>query len=339
MRVEKLKLSIALFVGLLCATILTACGGDSLTLEEYFQRITTATEIASQKVDALDSQTGSFGPNTSEAEVIQAFQQNLQATGDILGEFGAVLEANTPPSEIESEHDRYASAYEGFESSIRKIAAQLDDVTTPDQLFALIDATGEELSNISDEVLASCLALQDAADEKGIDADLMCTEDSEGPSSAQTQPATPPGELPGTRVPDAGRGHVQDGEPHSGYSSAPATSGAHYGAPLAPAPWVIFEVELEPEIYVHNLEHGGIGIFYDCPTGCDALVGQLTDLTISLIGDGNKVLLAPHGGTDATISLAAWTFLDQFDDFDEARIRQFVDAHESSINSPEPFVR
>ena len=263
----------------------------------------------------------------------------MQTTADILGEFGDALEANTPPSEVESEHTRYASANEAFESTIRVIAAQLDDVTTPDQLFALIDTTGAELSNKSDEVSTSCLALQVAADENGVDADLMCVQGTDEPSSAQSQPAPPPGELPGIRVPDAGRGHVQVGAPHSGYSSVPATSGAHYGSPFAPAPWGIFDVELEPEIFVHNLEHGGTGIFYDCPAGCDTLVRQLTDLTNALIGDGNKVLLAPHSGTDATISLVAWTFIDQFDDFNEARIRQFVDAHESSINSPEPFVR
>ena len=72
--------------------ILTACGGNSLTLEQYFQNITAATEIAGQKVDALDAQAGSLGPNSTEAEVIRAFQQSLQTTEDILEEFGGVLE-------------------------------------------------------------------------------------------------------------------------------------------------------------------------------------------------------------------------------------------------------
>ena len=65
MRVQKLKIAIALFVGLLCAMLLTACGGNSLTLEEYFQRISAASEIAGQKVDALDAQSGSLGPNST----------------------------------------------------------------------------------------------------------------------------------------------------------------------------------------------------------------------------------------------------------------------------------
>jgi hypothetical protein len=42
---------------------------------------------------------------------------------------------------------------------------------------------------------------------------------------------------------------------------------------------------------------------------------------------------------DTRIALTAWTFLDGFDDFDEARIMAFISAHESSPNAPEPFVR
>lgn len=352
MRVWNLKISIAVFVGFLCAMILTACGGgadapvapnpepDALTLEQYYQNVASATEASSQKVDALDAQPDSFGPNPSDIEVITAFRESMQLTGDILGDFGDALRSNTPPPEIESEHERYATAYESFEASIRAIATRLESVTTPEQLFALIDETGEGLSSMSDEVLVSCLALQDAADNNEIEIDLMCVESADEPSTAQTQPPSPPpGELPGIRIPDAGRAHVQDGDAHPGYSSVPATSGAHYSAPLAPAPWAAYNVELPPEVYVHNLEHGGVGIFYDCPSGCDELVGQLKGLTNSLIGDGYKVMLAPHDGLNARISLAAWTFLDSFEDFDEARIQRFVDAHESSANSPEPFVR
>ena len=38
---------------------------------------------------------------------------------------------------------------------------------------------------------------------------------------------------------------------------------------------------------------------------------------------------------DTRIALTAWTFIDQFGEFDEDRIRDFVSSHESSPNAPE----
>jgi len=148
---------------------------------------------------------------------------------------------------------------------------------------------------------------------------------------------TPDG--PGERMANAGTGHIAPGDEHPAYTSVPATSGQHYGSPLAPVSWGVHDTALVPEEYVHNLEHGGIGIFYDCPEGCDALVAQLSEVVNRAIGNNGKVLLAPHSGTGATITLAAWTFMDQFEAFDSDRISDFVNSHESSANAPEPLAR
>ncbi len=144
---------------------------------------------------------------------------------------------------------------------------------------------------------------------------------------------------PGERISEVGRGHISPGDSHVAYNSVPATSGPHFSQPLAPVRWGVHDAPLQPEEYIHNLEHGGIGIFYDCPDGCDPIVQQLSELVEEAVNNGGKVLLAPHVGTGATISLAAWTFLEQFEAFDESRIRDFTNAHESSANAPEPFAR
>lgn len=144
---------------------------------------------------------------------------------------------------------------------------------------------------------------------------------------------------PGQRIADAGAAHVAPGQEHPPYTSTPATSGPHYVQPLAPVRWGVHGATLDPEEYVHNLEHGGIGVFYDCPEGCDELVQQLSDLVNEAVDNGGKVLMAPHPGMDSRIALAAWTFLDTFDQFEEDRIRNFVEAHHNSPNSPEPFAR
>ena len=90
---------------------------------------------------------------------------------------------------------------------------------------------------------------------------------------------------------------------------------------------------------MHNLEHGGIGVHYSCPEGCDGLIARLREIVTRARSEGKKVLMSPYPGMDTRITLTAWTFMDRFDDFDEQRVTQFISAHESSLNAPEPFVR
>ena len=40
-----------------------------------------------------------------------------------------------------------------------------------------------------------------------------------------------------------------------------------------------------------------------------------------------QVIVMPRPNLDSRIALTAWTYLDKFDDFDEARIKRFIDAH------------
>ena len=86
---------------------------------------------------------------------------------------------------------------------------------------------------------------------------------------------------------------------------------------------------------LHNLEHGYVNVHYDCPEDCPDLVEQLTTLIHEGIDRGGKLILSPYPEMDTRIALTAWTFIDQFDEFDENRIRDFVSSHESSPNAPE----
>ena len=144
---------------------------------------------------------------------------------------------------------------------------------------------------------------------------------------------TPDG--PGVRMEDQGREHVAPTEEHPAYNSYPPTSGWHYNVPLAPARWGTYDEVLEDEILLHNLEHGYVNVHYDCPDGCDQLVAQLGELVQEGVDRGGKLLMSPYPGMDSRIALTAWNFIDQFDEFDEDRIRAFVNAHESSPNAPE----
>ncbi len=147
------------------------------------------------------------------------------------------------------------------------------------------------------------------------------------------QGGTPDG--PGLRIENQGQTHVSPGEDHPQYNSVPPTSGWHYDLPLAPARWGIYDEPIADEVLLHNLEHGYINVHYDCPEGCPELEAQLTGLVQEGVDGGGKLLMSPYTGMDNRIALTAWTFLDRFDEFDEDRIRAFVNAHESSPNAPE----
>lgn len=127
----------------------------------------------------------------------------------------------------------------------------------------------------------------------------------------------------GQQFPNQGQQHINPGQTHEPYNSNPPTSGPHYPDP---ARWGIYDNPLPDETLVHNLEHGGIVIEYNCPQGCPELVSQLK----SLAGEyKSKVVLAPRPNPEVPyrITLTAWTWLDGFNDFDADRIKAFIKAH------------
>ena len=51
------------------------------------------------------------------------------------------------------------------------------------------------------------------------------------------------------------------------------------------------------------------------------------------------MVLAPYPDMPTRLALTAWTFLDAFEEFDEGRIVDFIETHESSPNAPENLAR
>jgi hypothetical protein len=141
---------------------------------------------------------------------------------------------------------------------------------------------------------------------------------------------------PGERFSEQIPTHVGIDEPHPAYNSVPATSGWHYQQPLAPVRWGIHSGFLADEYRLHNLEHGGIGIHYNCPEGCPEIVTQLQEVVDRSRSEGLKVLMSPYPNMDSKIALTAWTFMEKLDVYDDARVKDFITSHESSGNSPEP---
>lgn len=143
-------------------------------------------------------------------------------------------------------------------------------------------------------------------------------------------------EKPGRTVSLQGTDHIEKGTQHVAYNTKPATSGPHWiiGGE-APVPWGIYKEPIPDEAQVHNLEHGGVMIQYDCD--CPELAQRLEDFyssyvpahRIPMFPTSSKLVVAPYKGIEGghRIALTAWGRIDTFDEYDEGRIVKFVEAY------------
>jgi Protein of unknown function (DUF3105) len=142
---------------------------------------------------------------------------------------------------------------------------------------------------------------------------------------------------PGQLQVDDGGGHIADGATGAPYSSTPATSGQHWSTT---AQWGVYSIAapaIESQV-VHNLEHGGIVIWYQ-PAQLDAEgVQALTDYVQQQVRSAKfKVILSPWTGRDFghPIAVTSWNWLLYLDTADIDQVRAFLDDHYG--NAPEPL--
>jgi len=144
-------------------------------------------------------------------------------------------------------------------------------------------------------------------------------------------------------VPTLGNAHIQEGGVSPiAYNSTPPTSGPHYGGM---APWGIQRQPQRYEQLLHNLEDGGVAVYYQCAEECPELERQLEELLDPYARAQRRVLLLPndpawreppgrgnsqplHQEMGNRIALTAWQRIDKFDEFDAERIRAFIERYE-----------
>ena len=138
----------------------------------------------------------------------------------------------------------------------------------------------------------------------------------------------------GQAVADEGRNHV-DPSTAPTYKFYPPASGPHFSAQgIAPVPWQTIDTLQEGQ-YIHNLEHGGIAILYDCPSGADcttlknALENYVTNLApVEPTYHEVKVVLTPYSrGMQKKVALVAWDYIEFLDSYDQAEITRFYENH------------
>jgi len=138
----------------------------------------------------------------------------------------------------------------------------------------------------------------------------------------------------GQAVADEGRNHV-DPSTAPTYKFYPPASGRHFSAQgVAPVPWQTIDTLQEGQ-YIHNLEHGGIAILYDCPSGADcttlknALENYVRNLApVEPTYHEIKVVLTPYSrGMQKKVALVAWDYIEFLDSYDQAEITRFYENH------------
>ncbi len=118
------------------------------------------------------------------------------------------------------------------------------------------------------------------------------------------------------------------------YTSNPPTSGPHGDRPM---PFSVLENPAPKENLVHNMEHGGIVVWYN--TTDEGIIDQLEDIVQDQINRRRFVVMSQYPGMEPdTVALTGWTRLDKFPiaEFTRERVEDFISEHHKRFN-PEGF--
>lgn len=126
--------------------------------------------------------------------------------------------------------------------------------------------------------------------------------------------------------PDRGGKHVVEPTVVD-YPDNPPASGPHW--PVWQQPWGFYPDELPRERWVHNLEHGGIVLLYNCPAGCPEVIEALKNLAQTTPPDRfneQRFIITPDTVMPHKVAALAWDWRWQGDAVDAATLRCFIDA-------------
>jgi hypothetical protein len=143
---------------------------------------------------------------------------------------------------------------------------------------------------------------------------------------------------------DLGRPHVDVGEKVT-YEFCPPTSGPHYNdSRFGPIPTRVYGADdaVDPQGWIHNLEHGQMAVLYRCPEGCDeaaqaalqALQQQLPPSPLCEFAADRSVAMARFDDLPTPFAAVVWGRVLLLDTLDVAQITTF--AEQSADRGPEP---
>jgi hypothetical protein len=90
--------------------------------------------------------------------------------------------------------------------------------------------------------------------------------------------------------------HTEEPQTYDGY---PPAGGAHSGCWGS---WGVHTTPLRPERFVHNLEHGGVVLTYNCPEGCSKELRWMQEFALT----NELVLVTEYPDLTARFGISAW---------------------------------
>jgi hypothetical protein len=130
-----------------------------------------------------------------------------------------------------------------------------------------------------------------------------------------------------------GATHQPQGTPIT-YQANPPASGDHW--PVW-STWGVFDTPVPVEQWVHNLEHGGIVLLYNCVrcvgdmdcTTCQPEIDELTAIRNAFPPDrynSQRIIVTPDPMLPTRFAAVAWLYRWQSDTLDQSQIECFINA-------------
>ena len=128
--------------------------------------------------------------------------------------------------------------------------------------------------------------------------------------------------LPGERFASQGNLHISLTDDHPPYNSDPPTSGWH--TPDL-AGWGAYSTVMPDERLVHNMEDGGVILWYrlGTPEENEANIDALQEVARGF----SRHVIAPREDMETPYALTAWQRLQRFEEIEPDGMRAFLDAY------------
>lgn len=161
-----LMVTIAL-VGLVFAPGCNDDDGDSLTLEEYFQKVEEIDRSQIERSDALETRFDELGEDASVDEAADLFDEQV----DLLRDFHGDLEDVEAPEEVADAHGRAVEALGDAVDTFDDLANRFRDADTLEEAFGQFDDSAFADFERADE---ACSDLVQVAADNNIEVELDC---------------------------------------------------------------------------------------------------------------------------------------------------------------------
>lgn len=175
-----------------------ACGGDTaMSMDDYYAAVEAETarydqatdDIANAFTAQLESSFAEFSAAATDADeataatlldsltqtAVAATKTSFELTGVQLDQFIATMDELAPPAEVQAQHDEAVAALRASRVAIDPTIEAIDGITALADLEPVL--AGSAFADSRLRLEASCLALEQAGVDAGLEVDLDCPGD------------------------------------------------------------------------------------------------------------------------------------------------------------------